>query len=291
MNGLGGRTYTRPSAGGADHSAEIEGLEGRVTALEEAPAAVAAGTPVRERVVQFERLTTSGTWTKADVLARAEFAGLTESDVEMEVILVGGGAGGRSGSNAPGGHPGMVSIARYRMSELAATLSYVIGAGGGSNGSGGITVWGGTTTGDSLRYVNGGETAATAALKDSHVFGRSRSMASYPDLSVYSSSTARPNSPDGPGAGGIASGALTVGGFGSLALGPDAARPAYISTETAEDGKAGVPYSFGAGGAGNASGNGTPGGTPGGGGGGGSSAGGNGGNGEIRIVYKVLEVA
>ena len=256
-------------------------------------AVLASGTPVRERVIQYEEVTSSGTWAKSDVLERPEFAGLTADDIEMEVICCSGGAGGRSGSNAPGGYPGRVAWRHFRMSDLPATVSMTVGAGGASDGGGGSTLFGGPATEDALVLCYGPSSygpGGAATLEEGAIAGLNFSQSKAPNLALYSGGPSRPNSADGPGAGGFATSGLTDPGRGAGVLGVDGAwAPATVDDRS--DGKPGVPRSFGAGGRGNTSGTGGAGGHPGGGGGGGSTAGGPGGNGIIGIVYRVKEIA
>lgn len=255
---------------------------------------VAPGTAVRERVVLYDELTTSGTWSKSDVLARPQFSGLRAQDVVVTMIAIGGGAGGRSGASTYGGLPGGCAWRTLQMADLPDTMPYTIGAGGPSATPGGNTVFGDQDGGAGLLLGQGAQTGSTlSAIQDAHFFCSLRSMTRVPDVTRHTSSIMRPNSPDGPGGGGNnGSGAVTVGGIGSTAFGStDATRPAYTASETAEAGKAGRPWSFGAGGAGNASGAGTAGAFPGGGGGAGSTSGGPGGAGCVRLVYTVAEIA
>lgn len=254
---------------------------------------VASGTPVRERVVFYEELTSSGTWTKATVLARQAFDGLTDADIVMRVRCVGGGAGGRIGATEYGGMPGSVVTRTFRMSDLGATEDVVVGLGGASAASGGATLFGSTISNEAKVRAFGGATAVASAVAELYAFMvlASESHVANPAV-INASSFTRPSSGNGPGGGGPNGGSRLIdGGFGS-------ARNGALSTTGGQtEGAAGSPAvagkfdSFGAGGASNSSGVGGAGAFPGGGGGAGSSTGGAGGNGCLRIEYLVMEVA
>ena len=106
---------------------------------------------------EFQRFTSSGTWTKPDDV----------SWVYVEVI--GGGAGGRAnvqGGQGIGGFPGRVVRKLYRASELATSVSITIGGGGAANNNGGDTTFGSLVAlGGRQNHAAVGEyTGARAAL-------------------------------------------------------------------------------------------------------------------------------
>jgi hypothetical protein len=76
--------------------------------------------------------TVSGTWTKPDV----------PSNAIVEVEAWSGGSGGQSTSGGSGGNGGGYFRKVFKASELTATVSVSIGAGGAVNGNGGNTTFG-----------------------------------------------------------------------------------------------------------------------------------------------------
>lgn len=195
----------------------------RLTAVETGKAAVTV----------FEKLTTSGTWTKP--LDAKGF----------EVVCIGGGGGGGGGgkgatgtarSGGGGGGGGSRTRTFFAGSDLAATVSYVIGAGGvagtgatvngagGSGGAGGQTNFGtslygfgggggsgGNITVGSGGGGGGGSTSAGASGAAAVGGGGGQNAGGGGSATVGSNATTMA----GGGGGGTAAGAASTGGRGA----------------------------------------------------------------------------
>jgi hypothetical protein len=133
----------------------------------------------------FWRFTASGTWVKPSGL---------DDDALVTVEAWGGGAGGGNGMNYGGGGGGAYGIGRFRLVDLASSITVSIGAGGS------IGVAGGTTTFGSLLTAHPGGPGNNSGISGGYGGGGGGSMGAGV---AATSVSAGPGGRCGGGAGGI----------------------------------------------------------------------------------------
>jgi hypothetical protein len=194
------------------------------------PSLVGGGTSftaIRDRLLRRKAdggdhhlITSSGTWTKADHIARlkSDFGVAGDADkinidnIWMRLYAVGGGGGGAYGApSCCGGFPGIVMVREFWLHELPETVAVTIGAGGTPGNWGGSTIW----NANPLEYVTteGVSRGANDQAEFKQLYGWMKGKGLDPsiyDLTQmgWSSSVPltgewlRPNSAKGPGIGG-----------------------------------------------------------------------------------------